>query len=195
MAETIERPYTSKEISITLNIGTSTLRKWCLALEKYDYTFTRNDQNQRLYFHKDLVALRHYQTMVQDNNFSLDNAAVVVSSKFKDGALPNETQLEREESTEISVTEGRSFDEVLGRLLEHIETQEERMIKLEEFNQELLKRLDQQQKYIDSRLEERDRKLLESIRESQEERKALLQIAASREEEKKKGLLSRLFGK
>lgn len=63
------------------------------------------------------------------------------------------------------------------------------------FNEELHKRLDQQQKYIDERLEQRDIKLMESIRESQEERKALLQLAAAQEEAKKKGFFARLFEK
>lgn len=62
-------------------------------------------------------------------------------------------------------------------------------------NDELLSKLNEQQKYIDERLEQRDRKLIESLRESQEERKTLLQLAAAQEEEKKKGFFSRLFGK
>jgi hypothetical protein len=63
------------------------------------------------------------------------------------------------------------------------------------FNEELLKRLDQQQKYIDDRMNERDKRLIESLRESKEERQALLQIAAAQEEDKKKGFFSRIFGK
>ena len=63
-----------------------------------------------------------------------------------------------------------------------------------ELIKELISRMDQQQKYIDERLEQRDRKLMESLRESQEERKALLQLAAAQEEEKKKGFFARLLG-
>lgn len=59
-----------------------------------------------------------------------------------------------------------------------------------EFNAELIKRLAQQQQYIGKRLEERDQLLMESINKSLETQK---QIAATREEEKKKGFWARLF--
>ena len=53
-----------------------------------------------------------------------------------------------------------------------------------------------QQKYIDMKLDERDRKMMESIRQYQEEQKAILKIAATvQEEEKKKGFFARLFSK
>ena len=49
---------------------------------------------------------------------------------------------------------------------------------------------------INDVIEKRDRKLMESLRESQEERKALLQLAAAQEEEKKnKSFFQRLFQK
>ena len=56
-------------------------------------------------------------------------------------------------------------------------------------NDELLNKLNEQQKYIDERLEQRDRKLIESLRESQEERKAILQLAAAQQEERRKAFL------
>lgn len=61
-----------------------------------------------------------------------------------------------------------------------------------EFNRQLVDRLDQQQKYIDERMNERDRLLMESLRGIQEQNKL---IAATQEEEKKKGFWKRLFGK
>lgn len=45
--DSYEKAYTPKEIILTLDIGDSTLRKWCLALEKKGYLFIRNDQNKR----------------------------------------------------------------------------------------------------------------------------------------------------
>lgn len=61
-----------------------------------------------------------------------------------------------------------------------------------EFNAELLKRLDQQQQYIDKRLEERDQLLMESINKSLETQK---QIASTREEEQKRSFWARLFNR
>jgi transposase-like protein len=34
--ERMETPYASKDIALSLDIGDSTLRKWCLALEEHE---------------------------------------------------------------------------------------------------------------------------------------------------------------
>jgi DNA-binding transcriptional MerR regulator len=60
-----------------------------------------------------------------------------------------------------------------------------------EFNKLLLERLEQQERYIRESLEKRDKMLMESIRSMQEERKALLEAATSKE---KPSFWSRLFG-
>lgn len=52
-----------------------------------------------------------------------------------------------------------------------------------EFNKLLLERLDQQHAYIDQKLENRDRVLMESIREFQETKKLMIEAAATKEEE------------
>lgn len=187
-----ERPYSSKEMCTTLDLGSSTLRKWCLALEKHGYHFIRNDQNQRLFTHHDIVSLKHYKTMVQDNNFSLDNAAVVISSKFNKDALSNETQLERVNPEENMSSDERSLVQFFEGFNSYTKTLEEHIKQQEQFNQALLERLDQQQKYIEERLSKRDETLVQSLREVQATRKL---IAAAAEEEQKKSFFSRLFGK
>ncbi|MBQ3641741.1 DUF3967 domain-containing protein, partial [bacterium] len=60
-----------------------------------------------------------------------------------------------------------------------------------QFNQSLIEMLTKQQEYINTKLEERDRRLMESLRELQETKK---QITSS-EEVKKKGFFARLFKK
>jgi hypothetical protein len=186
MNEKIEKAYTPKEVFTTLEIGDSTLRKWCLALEKNGYEFIRNDKNSRIYVEGDLVVLRHFQNLVKEN-MPLDNAAKLVIDRFGKGAfevstlsVPNEKQKERRDLDHSN--------EDIKELKSLVNNQSE-LIK------ELITRMDQQQKYIDERLEQRDRKLMESLRESQEERKALLQLAATQEEGKKKGFFARLFSK
>jgi DNA-binding transcriptional MerR regulator len=183
LMETTEKAYTTKEVSTTLNIGDSTLRKWCLALEKNGYKFLRNEQNKRLFVEKDLVVLRHFQQLVQENNVPLDNAAMLVVDRFGNGPFEVRTGIVRKEENEEH-RDLKRYEEVIQQLLDHIDKQEK-------FNQELLKRLEQQQKYIEERLNERDKMLMESIRESQETRKLL----AAAHEEQKKSFWKRLFGK
>src|SRR5690554_8085403 len=42
-----KKPYWSKEIADMLGIGTSTLRKWCLILERNGYRFLRDEHDRR----------------------------------------------------------------------------------------------------------------------------------------------------
>ncbi|WP_339230134.1 hypothetical protein [Aeribacillus sp. FSL K6-2833] len=124
-----ERAYSTKEVSHTLEIGDSTLRKWYLALEKNGYTFIKNDRAQRLFIESDLVKLRHFQTIVQQHNMQLENAAIVVVDRFGKGAFEEVTGHVPAEKP----NENRSFphsDDHISKLLKHIEQQET-------FNQEL----------------------------------------------------------
>lgn len=194
MDERTEKAYSPKEVFTTLDIGDSTLRKWCLALEKHGYGFIRNDQNTRVYVESDLVVLRHFQNLVKQHNIQLENAATLVIDRFGKGTFEVRTGIVPVEKEEEHRDLIRS-DEVINKLLEHIKQQEEFIEQQKEFNRELLNRLDQQQKYIDERLEQRDQKFMESLRESQETKQQLLQLAAAHEEETKKGFFARLFGK
>lgn len=206
MDNTFEKAYTPKEVNITLDISDSALRKWCLALEKNGYKFIRNDHKQRIFIENDLVVLRHFQNLVKHHNMQLENAAALVVDRFGKGAFEVGTGgvpvKKEEKQPELQRDFIRSFDDKLTELLERTKTQEEinnellnRLDQQENFNRELVQRLEQQQKYMEERLELRDQKLMESLRESQEVKQQLLQIAASQEEEKKKGFFARLFGK
>jgi hypothetical protein len=64
--DTFGKSYTTSEVSTTLGIGDSTLRKWCLSLEKNGYQFIRNEQNKHLFVERNLVVLRHFQKLVQE---------------------------------------------------------------------------------------------------------------------------------
>jgi hypothetical protein len=191
--ESFEKAYSPKEMSVTLNIGDSTLRKWCIALENNGYGFIRNDQNKRVFIENDLVVLRHFQNLIKTHNMQLENASKLIIDRFGRGSLEVSTGAVLAEIEEVDRSLDRSKEDVVPTLLEHIKKQDEFIRNQKEFNQELIKRLDQQQKHIDERLDERDRKLMESMRNQQEIKQHLLQIAAAKEE--KKSLFARLFGK
>lgn len=187
-----EKAYTTKEVSLTLDIGTSTLRKWCLSLEENGYPFARTESNKRLFVENDLVALKHYKVLLQEHNFTLENAAMIVISKFCNKASETRTPSVLQENEEKERSSTRS-DERIDQLIEYAERQEQ-------FNKRLIERLDTQQKhiekqqlYIEERLKERDEKLMESLRTFQDTKQEMLQIAAAKEE--KKSFFARLFGK
>lgn len=174
----IERAYSAKEVRAYLGVGDSTLRKWCLALEKSGYHFSRNEQNRRFYVEKDLVVLSNFKILVQDNNMPLENAANVIALKFSDGAFPQRTDSvpAKVENNEITPK-----DELFEALLERYEILLEKYEKQEQFNKELLQRLDKQQEYIDRRFEKQEQLLLDTHRTVQENKQRQLEIASSEE--------------
>lgn len=178
--ERTERPFTAKEVSAILEIGDSTLRKWCLAIEEQGYNFPRTDNNKRLFFKHDIDLLKTFRKFVKVQNMSMENAATLIVSKVEEKVFENQ-------NSENNVPATRSDNEVIQKLLHHIEQQEQ-------FNKELLRRLDEQQKYIEERLSKRDEALMQSLREVQETKRL---IAAAEEErrEEKKNIWSRLFGR
>ncbi|MEW9124125.1 MAG: DUF3967 domain-containing protein [Thermotaleaceae bacterium] len=206
MEGTFEKAYSPKEIKTTLDIGDSSLRKRCLALEKNGYSFIRNEHKQRVFVENDVVVLRHFQNLVKHHNMQLDNAAKLVVDRFGKGAFEVGTggvpvEVEGKQS-DLQRDLIRSNEDLMSALLERLKGQDEfnrgllqRLDQQENFNRELVQRLEQQQVYIEEHLEKRDRKLMESLRESQEVKQQLLQIAVAQQEHKKKGFFARLFGK
>jgi DNA-binding transcriptional MerR regulator len=72
-----ERAFWAREVAETLNISESTLRKYCLILEKAGYRFLRGDNNRRAFRKKDLEVLRQFKTLA-DQGKKLDEAAVTL---------------------------------------------------------------------------------------------------------------------
>ena len=186
--ERTEKPLTPKDVSISLGIGDSTLRKWCLALESHEYFFSRTDNNRRVFFEKDMIILRHLRRLVQVQNLSLENASLIVISKFREDAsvVPN---------SENSVSLNRSPNEIVKDLMAHLEQQEqfnkqliERLDQQEKFNKQLVEQLNKQENYIRERMDKRDEMLMEAMRQSQETK--MLILAAKEEQKKKKGFFS-----
>lgn len=65
--------YSPVEVAEILNRKTSTIRKYSLLLEKYQYDIKRNDKNHRRYTDNDVMILRSVITGV-NNGTTLDKA-------------------------------------------------------------------------------------------------------------------------
>jgi len=59
-----EGAFGTKEVSEMLKVGDSTLRKWCIALEKEGYTFTKGVRNSRAFIKKDIVVLEDIKLLL-----------------------------------------------------------------------------------------------------------------------------------
>lgn len=168
------------DVCTLLGIKESTLRKYALILQDAGYHFEVNGKGQRAYYDRDVTVLRRFIDVKKSPDMTLEQSANAVmtwveQSNMSLSVMPKNNNDER-------------YNEDIKELKEMINQQNTLIL-------ELMKRLDQQQTYIDNRLEERDKRLMESLRDSQEVKHQLLQLAASHEEEKKKGFLARLFGK
>lgn len=167
MDERTEKAYSPKEVFTTLDIGDSTLRKWCLALEKNGYGFIRNDQNRRVYVECDLVVLRHFQNLIKQHNMQLDNAAILVIDRFGKGAfevstdnvLANKADEERRDLNRYNSEDIKELKETVNQ----------QNILL----QELVKKMEQQHLYYEKKFEDLkyDRDLVHSLRSGMEQRK------------------------
>ncbi|HEK9103925.1 DUF3967 domain-containing protein [Bacillus pfraonensis] len=169
--------YWGSEVAKNLGIGSSTLRKYCLALEEAGYPFERGNNNSRVFFHKDVATIERLIAAMNKKNITLERAVNLVISSV-------------EENKVATVATDSVAD------TEHIKVLTERIERLEQLNLELIQRLDQQSKILQEtdaqriiREEQRDTQLMQVLREIQDSKRL---VVAS---EQKKSFWSRLFGK
>lgn len=166
MDERTEKAYSPKEVFTTLDIGDSTLRKWCIALEKNGYGFIRNDQNRRVYVEGDLVVLRHFQNLIKQHNMQLDNAAIIVIDRFGKGAFEVSTDT-------VLANTGEEEQRDLNRYGDDVRELKETVGQQNVLLQELVKKMEQQHLYYEQKFEDLkyDRDLVHSLRSGMEQRK------------------------
>lgn len=177
--------YSTKDIAKITDIAESTVRKYAQLLEANGYIFNRGVSGYRIFSEQDINIFLEFKNTPKSES-SVEDTAHDIAAKYV--AKPNI----REVSVSDDTLQPQAIDSAMvGDLLEKIDVLTDMSKKQREFNEELIKRLDQQQKYIDNRLEERDQMLIESLRQSQK------QIAATHEgdKEQEKGFLARLFKK
>ncbi|MGF2716190.1 hypothetical protein BWGOE4_55090 [Bacillus mycoides] len=169
--------YWGSEVAKNLGIGSSTLRKYCLALEEAGYLFERGSNNSRIFYHKDVATIERLVTAMNKKNVTLEQAInLAITSVIKN---------------EIATVATHGVADT-----EHIKALSERIERLEHLNLELIQRLDKQSKLLQEtdaqriiREEQRDVQLMQVLREIQDSKRL---IAAS---EQKKSFWIRLFGK
>lgn len=155
-----EKSYWTKDIAEMLEIGTSTIRKWCLILEKDGYIFLRDEQERRAFVEKDVISLRLFKELTKDKGMTLENASSVVISKN------NRT---KEQTVTRGVVPG--YEDKIDILTKQIEHLAHRVAEQNVFNHNM-----------EQFLKTRDHKLVEVLREVMETKRLL----ATAEENKKR---------
>ena len=145
----IQAVYGSSDIADVLQLQESTLRKYCLLLEKSGYEFLKNEQGHRAFFDHDVIVLRKIIRLKNGADMTLEEAVKSVVAWKKGNDIT------------VSDTEEKRYN----ALIKDFKMFQEQQI---HFNQELLQEIHSQRTYIEHRLEERDRLLVQSIRETLE---------------------------
>jgi len=159
--EEAQRIYSPGDLSSILEINPSTLRKYADLLEKKGYKFHKNEFGHRGYYDRDVIALRKLMSISKNKDMTLESSAISVVS------WTNLSEIASTATTEpLETNDSERYSEQLNSLQEFAIAQMQ-------FNQELLKRLDDQQRYIENSLKARDSSLLESIRDMQSEKLAI----------------------
>lgn len=153
-----EDAYWGKEIAEILQIGDSTLRKWCLSLENQGHIFMRGQHNSRAFVERDLLILRRMKELIQNKGITLETASEIVISRFNQ-------------------TEGTASVLQNELLLDILERQE----RLEEQNKHFLLMLEEKQNYINNSLDKRDFQLMQALKESQETKKLIASTLKKKE--------------
>ncbi len=180
-----EKTYSTKEASDYLGIADSTVRKWCLILEEHGYTFRRNEFQKREFTEHDVIALKKFKDLTKDGAMSLEDAAIAVVTNYN--RVPNNAM-----TTAVTKKDDR-YDERYLELERKVDELSEMMSRQLQFNEALLRKLDEQQKLFEERMELSDHRLLESVRMMNAQKE--LASAQEKPQETKKGFWQRLFGK
>lgn len=154
----IQAVYGSSDIADVLQIQESTLRKYCLLFEKSGYEFLKNEQGHRAFFDNDVIVLRKMISLKNNADMTLEEAVKSVIA-WKNG-----------NDITVGDTEEKHYIARYNDLLNEFKTFQEQQLN---FNKELLQEIRSQREYIENRLEERDRLLIGSMRETLEVRKEI----------------------
>lgn len=175
-----DRPLTIKEVANILDETPNVIRNWMKELKPY-IPLKKNESGYNVFNDEALDRMKLIKQLHRDQNYSIKQ----IEHYFATGG-ESYKPVPQKGTDELLAEELRKMREEIQTLREYSEKQEG-------FNQALIKRLDEQQKYIDTKLEVRDQRLLESLKESMETRNQI--AAASEEQENKKGFWQKLFGK
>lgn len=146
----MEKAYWNHEVAEQLQMGKSTLRRWCLELEKQGYIFSKGEQESRAFTKRDVLVLEKIKEL-QNKGEKLEHAIKRVINGHEQALL-----------TPQSIP--RSVD---------IDWQAERAQLKRELLAEIKKELLSSEQRIFHRLEDRDQLLMQYVREMQETKKIM----------------------
>lgn len=177
-----ERSFWTKDVAERLEIGTSTLRKWCIALEQEQYSFVKGAKNSRAFVQKDIKVLEQMKKLIQEAGMSIEGAVkVVLSVPFAEAETDNDLEDGNRTPSVLSENVMNLPKEFIEQLLQEqilLKEKIQQLERIEIMNAERLERME-------NRYNERDNLLLTHVREIQETKQLL--VASQNKQKEKSG--------
>lgn len=151
--------YGSSDIAVTLKIQESTVRKYCLILEKVGYEFLKNEHGHRAFFDHDVIVLKKIIELKSGTDMTLEESAKAVIAWKKGNAVS------------VSDMDEKNYNARYNELLKDFKAFKDQQM---DFNKDLIQEIRNQREYINNRLEQRDRLLIQSLRETLNTRKEIV---------------------
>lgn len=183
-----EKAYWNHEVSKILSVGESTLRKWCLSLEKNGYTFLRGKKDSRAFTQHDITALTYFKDLTKLEQLKMEEAAVLVVEKYGDR---NPVVKEGERTTPVPEDLTSSIEEIKSDLKKLLGLYEEQV----KFNEKLIEKLsekDKQLELINMQLNKMNEEQAAAIEERTLLEMRSLEEKEEQEKTKKKTIVERL---
>lgn len=149
------------EIASAIGLSASTVKKYYLLIEEQGYRFKRNNQGQLIFSEQDFEMFKRIVHLKNEPGMSVQKAVEQVVTSI--------TAMTVYKEKEDSVITGMSaLMKELNDIKEFMEKQNRYIDHQEEINKELMKELKSTKMYVKESLEERDKTLKLSLKETQE---------------------------
>ncbi|WP_226530890.1 DUF3967 domain-containing protein [Metabacillus niabensis] len=162
--------YKAKEVMEKLEIKDSVFKKYISILEKEGYFIQKNQQGHRLFTDEDISTLEKFIELSKYNGMTLESVAKMIGNTKQ-----------KSNSHDVIEENKQSYD-VMTLITTAVTTALEEQAKQHSAQ---LQQMQEQLNRIESSQNDRDQKLVQSLRESQETKKLLLevkeQVAATQE--------------
>ena len=174
--------YKASDVMDRLGLKESTFKKYVATLEKEGYVIQKNQQGHRLYTDEDIKTLEMFMKLISYDGVTLESAArqIVALRREQEG---HDVITPKEERHDVMTLNQQLLKEQEQRFIVQLQRQEQRFMALLQQQQQLIEQQQQliqqqaaslEQKVLE-RLEERDKLLMQSLRETQEVKKMLLE--------------------
>ncbi|PEI34065.1 hypothetical protein CN556_00395 [Bacillus wiedmannii] len=185
----MEIVYTANEVYGRLGVSSSTLRKYSDFLEREGYEVRKNSRGRRKYTEFDLVLLQHLVELSKEDGMTLEKAAKLIVKEYdiankkeeteEENPMPYHVQYQLHQQYSAMVAELNRVQQ--ANLLEMEKRLSDRINQRNTLIEEDMKDRKEREGRIEKRLEQRDENLMRMIREIQDAKRMIEEVAAAKE--------------